>query len=68
MELTSIFSDDQLAIVGCFLALAGCGLVAAVSFHFGPAGRQTKNVGQPVESAKTAVQRTPERRDERKAA
>ena len=42
MDLTSIFSDDQLAVMGCFGALAVCGLIAAVTFQFGPAGRQSQ--------------------------
>lgn len=69
MDLTSIFSDDQLAIAGCFLALIGCGLIAAVSFHFGPAGRQPKStIGQAADAAKAATLRGNDRRDERKAA
>ncbi|MEZ6059705.1 MAG: hypothetical protein R3C19_05025 [Planctomycetaceae bacterium] len=37
MDLTSLFSDDQLAVMGCFIALAVCGGIAALSFQFGPA-------------------------------
>lgn len=43
MDLLSAFSDDQLAITGCFVALGLCGAVAALSFHFGPAGREQRN-------------------------
>lgn len=43
MDLTSIVSDDQLAILGCFGALLVCGLIAAISFHFGPAGKKSTN-------------------------
>ena len=42
MDLTTIFSDDQLAVMGCFGALAVCGLIAAITFQFGPAGRQSQ--------------------------
>ena len=42
MDVSGMFSDDQMAIIGCFLALAVCGMIAAISFHFGPAGRQDK--------------------------
>lgn len=35
-------SDDQLAIIGCFAAIAVCGLIAAVTFHFGPAGKASQ--------------------------
>lgn len=36
-------SDDQLAIIGCFAAIAVCGLIGAVTFHFGPAGKASQN-------------------------
>jgi hypothetical protein len=39
MDLSEVFSDDQIAIIGCFVALASCALVAAVSFQWGPAGK-----------------------------
>ena len=41
MDLTSIFSNDQLAVIGCFGALAVCGLIAAITFHVGPAGKKS---------------------------
>lgn len=44
MDLSAAFTDDQLAIIGCFAALAFCGLMATVSFHFGSAGK----IAQPV--------------------
>lgn len=44
MDLSGAFSDDQLAVIGCFFALAVCGLIAAVSFQFGPAGRDQNKV------------------------
>jgi hypothetical protein len=31
-------TDDQIAVLSCFAALAVCGLIAALCFHFGPAG------------------------------
>ena len=42
MDVSGMFSDDQMAVICCFGALAVCGMIAAVSFHFGPAGRQQK--------------------------
>ncbi|MBL8819080.1 MAG: hypothetical protein JNL58_23830 [Planctomyces sp.] len=73
MDLSSIFSDDQTAIIGCFLALAGCGLIAAISFHFGPAGRQAKQsttVKSGTRSVSIQVSTTvrPETHEDRKAA
>ena len=44
MDVSGLFSDDQMAVIGCFLALAVCGLIAAISFHLGPAGRQQKQI------------------------
>ena len=45
MDVSGMFSDDQMAVIGCFAALAVCGVVAALSFHLGPAGRQQKQMG-----------------------
>ena len=42
MDVSGMFSDDQMSVIGCFAALAVCGAVAALSFHLGPAGRQQK--------------------------
>lgn len=42
MNVSGMFSDDQMAVIGCFAALAFCGMIAALSFHFGPAGRDQK--------------------------
>jgi hypothetical protein len=44
MNVSGMFSDDQMAIIGCFAALAVCGMIAALSFHFGPAGREQKQI------------------------
>ena len=43
MNLSSIFSDDQLAVIGCLAALTVCGLIAMVSFRFGPVGRDASS-------------------------
>ena len=39
MDLSAMFTNDQIAVMGCFAGLAVCGLVAAITFHFGPAGK-----------------------------
>jgi uncharacterized membrane protein YdfJ with MMPL/SSD domain len=44
MNVSGMFSDDQMAIIGCFTALAVCGMIAALSFHFGPSGREQKQI------------------------
>ena len=66
MDLSAIFSDDQIAVIGCFAALSACGLVAAVSFHFGPAGKVSQ---QGSESLKMDVvqQRNPESQQKKAA-
>lgn len=46
MDLTSLFSDDQMALIGCVLALSVCGLIATLSYRFGPAGK--KPAGQNI--------------------
>ncbi len=67
MDLTSMFSDDQIAILGCFGALAVCGMVAAISFQFGPAGRNS--TAQDRTPLKLKVPSQPsESTDKRKAA
>jgi hypothetical protein len=43
MDLTAIFSNDQLAVMGCFAALAVSGVIAALSFQFGSAGRHSQS-------------------------
>jgi len=48
MELNGIFSDDQIAILGSFLALAVCGLITALSFRFGSAG-QSETIRKPLD-------------------
>ena len=44
MEVSGVFSDDQMALIFCFGALAVCGMIAGLSFHFGPAGSQQKQM------------------------
>jgi len=41
MDLQAMLSDNQIAVLGCFAALAVCGGIAALSFQFGAAGRKT---------------------------
>ena len=40
MDLSAL-TNDQVAVLGCFGALAACGLVAAITFHVGPAGKKS---------------------------
>jgi hypothetical protein len=44
MDVSGMFSDDQMAVIYCFGALVVCGMIAALSFHFGPAGSQQKQM------------------------
>ena len=61
MDLSGVFSDDQMAIIGCFGALAMCGMIAALSFHLGPVGSQQKemdvarNRTLPLETPRTQI-------------
>jgi len=67
MDLRSIMSDDQIAIVGCFFALGACGLFAMVTYHFGPAGKNSQPSN--ADSLKFPTSKTTsETADSRKAA
>ncbi len=41
MDLQSMFSDNQLAVMGCFAALSVCAGIAGLSYRFGPAGQKS---------------------------
>lgn len=41
MDLQAMLSDNQIAVLGCFAALAVCGGIAGLSFQFGSAGRRS---------------------------
>lgn len=69
MDLTTMFTDDQLGILGCFVALSACGLMAAVTFHTGPAGRKSLNDSETprtIPATKRTVSELPS--EERRAA
>ncbi|RLT20654.1 MAG: hypothetical protein DWI29_03515 [Planctomycetota bacterium] len=62
MDVSSMFSDDQMAVICCFAALTVCGMIAAMSFHFGPVGRQrqdddTRNRPLPLQKQQDRTQR-----------
>lgn len=61
MDVSGMFSDDQMAVICCFGALAVCGMIAVLSFHFGPAGRQqqmdgTRNQTLPLQKPQDQTQ------------
>lgn len=65
MDLSSIFSHDQMAILGCFAAMGVCGVIATLSFKLGPAGQQirTQRPTIPMNSVRSAdTSATQERR------
>ncbi|MCR9198415.1 MAG: hypothetical protein NXI04_07230 [Planctomycetaceae bacterium] len=66
MDLSSTFTDDQLAVMGCFAALAVCGLIAMITFYVGPQGRR-QQTEQP-EKVRLPVAQDDVHRDSRKAA
>lgn len=68
MDLSSMFSDDQLAVLGCLVALTACGLIAMLSYHIGPAGRVTKNTGSSTIPVVSARIRNTEKSQDRRAA
>lgn len=67
MDLSS-FSDDQLAIMGCFAALAVCGFIAMISFHFGPQGKKSQGPDTIRMPPRDAAQPANSQTDSRKAA
>ena len=66
MDLSAVFSDDQIAITGCFVALAACAAVAAISFHFGPAGKESPQ-GTARLKLKAVPQSSPESQQKKAA-
>lgn len=57
----SALSNDQLAILGCFGALATCGLLVALTYHFGPAGKKSaapQRAHLPLRTAQAKTQNT----------
>ena len=68
MDVSGMFSDDQMSVIGCFAALAVCGLVAALSFHLGPAGRQQKQIDAAHRTLPIEKPQDPTHRQGRRAA
>ena len=65
MDLSSVLSNDQIAVIGCFAALATCSLVAALTYYAGPAG---KKWGQSRPSIPVRVVSSPEQTEKLKKA
>lgn len=68
MLLANILSDDQFAILGCFGALAVCGMIAMLSFHFGPAGQQKTSTPGSLRIDANRSRQNNDDRQERRAA
>jgi len=51
-------SDDQIAILGSLAALAFCGVLMALSYHFGASGKQ-QSAGRPAVSQQPAGRQKP---------
>lgn len=68
MNLLNMFTDDQLAIGGCLLALAACGLIAAVSYHFGPASRDSRGESSSLPMQPASTQKRSSTAEDRRAA
>jgi hypothetical protein len=47
LEFLRNFSDDQLALGGCVLALLAGGLLAQLAYSLGPSGRKQRQAGTP---------------------
>jgi hypothetical protein len=68
MALSEIFSDNQLAVLGCFVALGVCGLITAISFHLGPASGKTQRAEIPTSRPIASENRQEHRGEARRAA
>lgn len=64
LDLLRTFSDDQLAIGGCVLALLAGGLLVQLSYTLGPEGRKQRLSRRP----RVYVEPQPVRRAEDRAA
>ena len=67
MILLSIFTDDQTAILGCFGAIAVCGLIAALSFRLGPAGKPQSTQQSTIRITRTVSTEGTKSQDRRAA-
>jgi hypothetical protein len=67
MIFLSIFTDDQTAILGCFGAIAVCGLIAALSFRLGPAGKPQSTQQTTIRITRTATSESTKSKDRRAA-
>jgi hypothetical protein len=62
LDLLRTFSDDQLAIGGCVLALLAGGLLVQLSYILGPEGRkQRRSRGLRVAAAPQPMRRAEDR-------
>ncbi|HAV34623.1 MAG TPA: hypothetical protein DC058_05750 [Planctomycetaceae bacterium] len=43
MDNANLFSDDQMAILGCLAAIAACMLMMGLSFRFGTVNQTVEN-------------------------
>lgn len=59
MNLFQNASDDQVALIGCLVALAGSMALMYVSYFVGPASRQT-NSGEPADTTQMFRNRSSE--------
>lgn len=66
MDLRALLSDDQIAVIGCFVALGACGLVAMLTYHFGSAGKKSQQPSTNLKFQPSATTSRPA--DSRKAA
>jgi hypothetical protein len=74
MDLQSMFSDNQIAVMGCFAALGVCGVITGLSFQFGPAGRKSQQSSSmndaihPIRPGRTVSSETATADETRRAA
>lgn len=48
MDLFSTFSDDQVALLGCFVAFAATAFLMTVSYYVGNRGQEQQNAREQI--------------------
>lgn len=61
MDNANLFSDDQMAILGCLAAIAACMLMMGLSFRFGTVNQTVEN-SDAVDATREETRRDSARR------
>lgn len=62
MDNMNLFSDDQMAVLGCLAAIAACMLMMGLSFRFGTVNEVVGESDVPAQPTADDVRRSTEQR------